>query len=387
MQQLAKSNQELYQAGLAALQRGEPDRACEFLTRLVNQGEQNTSVWTALALSLYNLNKVEEALEAIGHALTLEPGNITGHILQGDWLYKSGQHTRANQAYGLAEEIAAQSETLPADIQREVSRIRNIREQINGQIARHLKQSLSKAGFNKDNYTRRFKHAMSLLNGEKQIYHQRPRAFYFPELPNIQFYDTSQFAWREKLEAATPEIREEVARVLADNIGLQPYIHSREQGKAAKYNPLLDDTDWSAFFLIKNGQFIEENVRQCPATMKALEGVPFPNVNGRDPMALFSVLRPGTRIAPHHGFLNTRLICHLPLIVPDNCGIRVGNDTRQWEEGKVMVFDDSIEHEAWNNSDKTRAVLIFDIWRPELTEIERQQIRQLLESLDDVFEE
>ena len=66
--------------------------------------------------------------------------------------------------------------------------------------------------------------------------------------------------------------------------------------------------------------------------------------------------------------LNTRLICHLPLIVPPGCGFRVGNETREWEEGKLLIFDDTIEHEAWNESDQDRVVLIFDIWRPELSE-------------------
>ena len=81
-------------------------------------------------------------------------------------------------------------------------------------------------------------------------------------------------------------------------------------------------------------------------------------------MALFSVLEPGTHIPPHNGMLNTRLICHLPLIVPPGCRLRVGSETRTVEAGKTMIFDDSMEHEAWNDSGETRVVLLFEIWRP-----------------------
>ena len=98
-------------------------------------------------------------------------------------------------------------------------------------------------------------------------------------------------------------------------------------------------------------------------------------------MALFSVLRPGTRIPPHHGMINTRLICHLPLVVPPGCGLRVGNETRMVEAGRMMIFDDSIEHEAWNESDSTRAILLFEIWRPELDEAERRALTALYEAI------
>jgi aspartyl/asparaginyl beta-hydroxylase (cupin superfamily) len=92
---------------------------------------------------------------------------------------------------------------------------------------------------------------------------------------------------------------------------------------------------------------------------------------------MFSLLAPGARIMPHTGMFNTRLVCHLPLIVPPDCGFRVGNAVREWEEGRLMVFDDSIEHEAWNDSDRDRVVLIFDIWRPDLTARERGELAAL----------
>ena len=94
-------------------------------------------------------------------------------------------------------------------------------------------------------------------------------------------------------------------------------------------------------------------------------------------MASHPLLKPRTRIPPHTGETNVRLIAHVPLIVPEKCGFRVGNTTREWVPGQAFVFDDSIEHEAWNESDKPRAVLIFDIWNPMLSEEERKLVTVL----------
>ncbi|MGH8399135.1 MAG: aspartyl/asparaginyl beta-hydroxylase domain-containing protein, partial [Gammaproteobacteria bacterium] len=99
------------------------------------------------------------------------------------------------------------------------------------------------------------------------------------------------------------------------------------------------------------------------------------------PETFFSVLKPGAHIPPHTGVINTRLVTHLPLIIPPDCGIRVGNETRGWKEGECIVFDDTFEHEAWNKSDQTRVVLIFDIWNPYLTEVEREAMRIVVEEL------
>ena len=122
------------------------------------------------------------------------------------------------------------------------------------------------------------------------------------------------------------------------------------------------------------GKLVEENAAKCPQTMKLLAGAPQPEQPGRTPAAMFSLLKPRTRIPPHVGVSNVRLVTHLPLIVPEDCGFRVGNETREWVPGKAWVFDDTIEHEAWNDSDKLRVVLIFDIWHPHLTPPERAMI-------------
>jgi aspartyl/asparaginyl beta-hydroxylase (cupin superfamily) len=116
--------------------------------------------------------------------------------------------------------------------------------------------------------------------------------------------------------------------------------------------------------------------------MAALENVPLCLIPGQMPSVLFSRLAPGTRIEPHHGAVNSRLICHLPLLVPQHCGeLRVGNYSKAWREGELLVFDDSMEHEAWNHSRERRVVLLFDIWRPELDPEEWHWVAKMLQAV------
>ena len=145
----------------------------------------------------------------------------------------------------------------------------------------------------------------------------------------------------------------------------------------------MGNADWGAFHLMKDGVIVEENAKRCPSTMKALETVPRPTVKGKSPIALFSRLKPGAHIPPHTGLMNTRIICHLPLIVPAGCSIRVGNQERSWKMGEMLIFDDSIEHEARNAGASERVILLFDIWRPELSEDERTFISTVFEAIED----
>lgn len=226
----------------------------------------------------------------------------------------------------------------------------------------------------------RMRAALDLLLGRTQLYLQQPSMFYFPGLPQRQFYERHEFPWLAALEAQAAAIRAELQSVLTSDAGFQPYVEI-VPGRPTPEHSLLENTDWSAFFLWKDGTLVEENAARCPATMSALENTPAPLIPGWSPMALFSVLRPGTHIEPHHGVLNTRLICHLPLIVPEGCALRVGNETREWREGETLIFDDSFEHEAWNRGSSTRAVLLFEIWRPEIDAAEQEALGRVFEAI------
>jgi aspartyl/asparaginyl beta-hydroxylase (cupin superfamily) len=139
---------------------------------------------------------------------------------------------------------------------------------------------------------------------------------------------------------------------------------------------------WSAFHFYEKGQPVAERCRRAPATMEVLARLPQAQVPLRSPSALFSVLQPKTRIPPHTGVANFRLVVHLPLIVPPGCGFRVGGETRQWRIGEAWVFDDTIEHEAWNDSEQTRIIFICDVWSPRLTPDERTVIGEIIAATD-----
>ena len=178
-----------------------------------------------------------------------------------------------------------------------------------------------------------------------------------------------------QIEKQTDAIRAELEALLGDgDRGFRPYVKMDEGTPRNKWSQLDNSRQWDAFFLWEFGTRNEENCARCPRTAAALEMVPTSKLPGRSPSAFFSLLRPRTRIPPHTGVTNTRAIIHLPLIVPEGCGFRVGGETRQWRVGEAFAFDDTIEHEAWNDSDELRAVLIFDVWNPHLSEVERDML-------------
>jgi len=147
------------------------------------------------------------------------------------------------------------------------------------------------------------------------------------------------------------------------------------------WSPLDRSDQWSARYLWRYGVRDDAVCARCPQTAAILDALPLADIPGRAPTAFFSVLKPGTHLPPHTGVSNIRSVVHLPLIVPDKCGFRVGGETREWRVGEAFVFDDTIEHEAWNDSDTIRAILIVDVWNPHLTPDETTMLRRLFGAL------
>ena len=256
-------------------------------------------------------------------------------------------------------------------------------DQYEAKYRTYVREQLVARGFDSTSSSdARFAQSLDIALGQKQIFLQQPRAYYFPGLPHIQFYDREEFSWIPGLEAETDAIRDELIEVMRDPAAFSPYVTGDANRPRKDQQGMLNNPDWSAFFLWKNGDPVPGNAERCPQTLRALEGLPLAKVPNRSPSILFSLLKPHTHIPPHNGLVNTRLICHLPLIVPGDCRFRVGNEVRQWQKGRCWLFDDTIEHEAWNESDQTRVVLLFDVWRPELSQDERQLVVNLFESID-----
>lgn len=214
---------------------------------------------------------------------------------------------------------------------------------------------------------------------------QRPLFLYFPDIPSQPYYPRHRFPWHEALEAATFAIREELLAVLAGEQPLESFlgVDSPEQASTMLRGSGVEAPAWDAYFFHRHGQRYEDHARACPRTMAALDACPLVRIRDHAPEALFSVLRPGTHILPHRGVTNTRLVTHLPLIVPSDCALRVGGQDHHWREGSCVTFDDTFEHEAWNHSDATRVVLILDSWNPDLTDVERLAVTDLVSAIGD----
>ena len=372
----------LAQSGVAALQRGDARAARRSFDQIVETGNADSSIFLALAHACVSMQDQSAGLAAIDKALALEPRNLRALLFKADRLADAGDFRAASAYYLAAIRAAPPVADLPPDLLGELQRAQAACERFAGQLEEFLRARLADAGLVLQPSTERFIRSLDILFGKKKIYFQEPRNYFFPGLAQIQFFDRSDFPWLDAVEAATPDIRAELVEIMKEETAFKPYVQGNLERPRKEQAGMLDNPDWSAFYLWKNGEIVAENAARCPGTMEAIAGVPLARLQNRSPSVLFSLLRPGARIPPHTGLVNTRLICHLPLIVPGNCRFRVGNDTREWANGQAWVFDDTIEHEAWNDSGQTRVILLFEIWRPELTPEERGLVGAMFEAID-----
>ena len=172
-------------------------------------------------------------------------------------------------------------------------------------------------------------------------------------------------------------IREEFLTVWRDaGDAIRPYVTMKPGTPENKWSPLDGSLAWGAMHLWKDGRRDDAVCARVPRAAAAVEALPLSDLPGRTPTVFFSILKPGTHLPAHTGVSNVRAIVHLPLVVPADCGFRVGGETRVWEEGRAWVFDDTIEHEAWNRSDQPRAILILDVWNPHIMPEERDYLRR-----------
>ena len=373
----------LTQSGVEALRRGDSRKARESFERIVAAGHADASACIGLAYACRSLNDNAASLAAVDQALLLEPRNLRALILKADHLAEAGDARGASAFYIAATKSAPAADQLPSDLRRELARAQAMCDRYAAQFEAFLDDRLFGADPAARQAERRFAQSLDILCGRKRVYFQEPRYYYFPELPQVQFYDRKNFPWLDAVEAATADIRSELIEVMKEDSVFQPYVQGDPNRPHNEQGGMLNNPAWSAFYLWKDGEVVADHAARCPKTMRALADAPLTQVKGRSPAVLFSLLRPGTRIPPHNGFVNTRLICHLPLIVPEGCGLRVGNDTRVPVEGKAWLFDDTIEHEAWNDSATTRVILLFEIWRPELSAAERGLVSAMFEAIDE----
>jgi aspartyl/asparaginyl beta-hydroxylase (cupin superfamily) len=380
--------QSLTQRSVAALQAGDGRQARSLLETITASGRADSSHWLGLAYACSQLGDTSAALAAVDRSLELDPRNLRAVIVKADCLERQAKPGQSLEVYRYALRLAASATNLPEDIRQGLARAKNACDRREGEYHAFLTERLKTAGFSPASCSRRFQQSLDLIFGGKQIYYQQPRRYYYPGLPQIQFYEPGQFDWVASVQEETAAIRAELTAVLNDSARFSPYVKADDTHLPRDNKGLENSEKWSALFLWDYGRLVAENAALFPRTLAALELAPLPRIAGQAPMALFSKLSADTRIPPHNGLLNTRLICHLPLIVPENCGaLRVGNEERPWVEGELLIFDDSIEHEAWNASQKERVILLFEIWRPEIDDDDRELISAILRAVKEFNEQ
>jgi len=368
----------LNELGVRMMARGAAEQAHTLFVRATTADPKHPSLWANLASSLKALGRRTEELDALEKALELEPRHLSSLLQKGQYYEEIGELRNAARTYQNAlAVIAPGSEPAPA-VRDVLAHAREVVAKDQAQLLAELAQPLAAVRERYGMGQRRFDACLEILMGRRVAYHSQPTWMYFPGLPAIEFFERADFPWLDGIEAATEQIRAELLRVLvSDREGLQPYIDFPASMPLDQWRSLNRSRAWSAYFLWNQSTPNQAHLARCPATAKALEAldVPRPRIPARAPTAFFSILEANTKIPPHTGVTNTRATVHLPLIVPPDCGFRVGGTTREWVPGKAWVFDDTIEHEAWNLSDTPRAILIFDVWNPCLSEAERELVR------------
>jgi aspartyl/asparaginyl beta-hydroxylase (cupin superfamily) len=230
--------------------------------------------------------------------------------------------------------------------------------------------------------SRRIGASIAHLTGQAPLYRPEPSFLTVPELPAPPFLDRADTPWLGELEAGWEALRDEAAALIGDPARFRPYVANPPGTPLNQWQGLDHNRDWGAFFLWRHGVRDAANCARLPATAALLDRMPLLRVGGRAPNAFLSRLAPRTRIPAHNGVTNSRVTVHLPLIVPPGCGFRVGPETRQWVPGRAWVFDDTIDHEAWNDSDEPRVILIFDVWNPFLEPEECDRLGDALAAYD-----
>ncbi len=382
----------LHFCGLRALQRGDAAGALRPLERAAAQQRDHAPLFKNLGLAYAALKRVDEARFALDRAVQLDSGFFVARLHLASVLESIG-HEREALAHYYAAITQAQAkgrwlndETTAPALREVVLHAMNVVDAGRKNLfAAALEPLRTQHG---DAAMRRVMHCLDIFLGVAPANHpdsrQLPKFLYFPELPTTAYFDRALFPWYAQLEDNVDQIRAELLAVLRDQQGIEPFLKFNSPDEATQYlGGAGDKPAWDAFFFYRHGTRIDANCARCPRTAAILDALPLVRIREHAPEICFSVLTPGTHILPHHGVTNTRVVTHLPLIVPENCAIKVGGELREWKPDECFTFDDTFEHEAWNRGDSIRVVMLMDCWNPHLTEVEREAVTVLVGAIGD----
>lgn len=371
--------QALYATGIHAFRQGRSHEALQALDAARAAAPGDPVIPFSAARIHQQLGDQQAEMRALELALAADPYFLHALLAKGELLERTGQRKAAIQFYRNALKIAPSESAWPESLRPRLTHAAARVEVFGNALAAFL---AGRVGDRQPSLTpmeaQRWHEAGAILSGRSRPYHAVCNQLHVPRLPAIPFFERAQFHWVEALEAATPLISAELDAVLKhDGNAFKPYVAYAPGTPVNQWEELNHSLRWSTYAFWENGRSLPEHLAKCPATAGALAQVGLAEIDGMCPNAMFSALAPRTRIPPHTGDTNARLVVHLPLRVPERCLYRVGFEQRRWKVGEALIFDDSIEHEAANDSDELRVVLIFDVWNPLLSEGEREMVRAL----------
>jgi aspartate beta-hydroxylase len=382
--------QALNAIALSALRNGNGSRALQLIERAVAADPQDPLSAHHLGRIRDTMGDLQGSIAAHRTAVSLRPEFHLSRIYLAEGLERSGDRPRAVVQYARAlQDAQAQGrwlnptttpEPLRPLIQHAVLAVRTGRRDAFASLFDPLLKRYGSSSLE------RVQAALAIHLNEAEARptdpRQKPGFLYFPGLPTMAYFDPKLFDGVAGLERDTAAIRDELNALLPSPSGRERVFDNPDIE-----NVNLRGTDrapsWNGYYFYRHGERREDNCGRCPVTAAALDRLPLARVRDHGPEVLFSVFTPGTHLLPHRGVTNTRLVGHLPLIVPRDCALNVGGEIHEWQEGRVVVFDDTFEHEAWNRSDQIRVVLIFDIWNPYLNEAERAALTELIGAIGD----
>jgi len=369
----------LFSLGVHALKRGDGAGARTLLSAARELQPNDLLVLMTLCAACQHVGDAAAEREAIEAALAVDAYFLPALLAKGRWLERFGARAGASATFANALKIAPQPPDWPAALRADLEHALEVVAAYTSALDEHLARTVGPLLANlPESSAAHWREAAAIVAGKSKPYTSQSNQLHVPRLPAIPFFDRAQFAFLDALEAKTDVIRTELEGALAAaRDRFVPYIQYAPGQPVNQWQELNHSLRWSTLHLWRNGKPVAENLARCPETARALAALPLADIGGLTPNAMFSALAPHSRIPPHHGETNARVIAHLPLIVPERCRYRVGFDWRQWRVGETLIFDDTIEHEARNDSDELRVVLIFDLWNPLLEPAERELVRRI----------
>jgi len=364
-------------AGGHMMRSGDARRARELYERAVAVDGGSKVLWLNLATACRSLDDKAAEGVALEKALGVEPRYVPALLQKAELMERLGNKKAAATVYQAALDCVTSGTPVAQTMAAALTHAQEVANANARDLEAFLEQELASvrqrhAGADQQRYDA----CRDVFLRKRRVYTHDPKGFLFPFLPAIEFFRREDFPWLDTLEAATEDIAAEALAALAgDRAGFKPYVDFPASAPIDQWAPLNHSFDWSVYNLLDDGAPVPRHIEKCPKTAAVLAHLPLCDIPDYAPGAYFSVLKPRTRLPAHTGTTNTRSIVHLPLVIPEGCGFRVGSQVRAWQKGKAWVFDDTIDHEAWNDSDQVRIVLIFDIWNPLLTAAERDLVR------------